>query len=113
MILGKSRVLGSIFNRGPVPCGGDQNTVSQAGVRPLDPLAPTHNMANLRTVFDPSDWSNSRFVLAGGQSGNPASPHYDDHFPLWQRGEAVPIAWTQEDVLRAAVSSLRLVPDRC
>jgi penicillin amidase len=111
MILGKSRLLGAIFNRGPVPCGGDQNTVSQAGVRPLDPLAPTHNMANLRTVFDPSDWSNSRFVLAGGQSGNPADPHYDDLFALWQRGDTVPIPWTPDEVLRAAVATQRLVPD--
>ena len=110
-VLGKSRLLGAIFNRGPVPCGGDQNTVSQAGVRPLDPLAPTHNMANLRAVFDPSDWSNSRFVLAGGQSGNPTSPHADDLFALWQRGDAIPIPWTPDEVLRAAVATLRLVPD--
>ena len=25
------------------------------------------------------------FVLPGGQSGNPLSPHYDDLFPLWRR----------------------------
>ena len=40
---------------GPVPCGGDCNTVSQAGARPADPTDFTHNMCNLRTVFDLAD----------------------------------------------------------
>ena len=30
-----------------------------------------------------------RFALAGGQSGNPFSPHYADLLPLWQRGQTV------------------------
>ena len=109
-IFGKIWWLRWLFNRGPIPCGGDQNTVSQAGVRPTEPTEPTHNMANLRAVFDTSDWSNCRFVLCGGQSGNPLSPHYDDQFELWRRGDAVPMAFTSEEVLRAAVTTLRLVP---
>ncbi len=110
-MLGDSRILGPIFNRGPIPCGGDQNTVSQAGVRPSSPFSPTHNMANFRAVFDTSDWSASRFVLCGGQSGNPVSDHYDDQFPLWQRGDATPIPWTPDEVLRDTKHSLRLVPE--
>lgn len=102
------RALGDVFNLGPVPCGGDADVISQAAVRPLDPLAPTTNIASLRAVFDVGAWENSRFVLPGGQSGNPFSPHYGDLFTLWQRGEGVPIAFTADEVRRAAVETLEL-----
>jgi penicillin G amidase len=52
-------------------------------------------------------------VLPGGQSGNPLSQHYDDQFPLWQRGEGVPIAWTPEAVRAAAVVTLTLASGAC
>jgi penicillin amidase len=95
---------------GPVPVGGDQNTINQHGCRPGEPTRSPHNIPGLRAVFDTSDWGNCRFVLAGGQSGNPLSPHYDDLFALWQRGEAVPISWAPDEVLRGTVSALRLNP---
>jgi penicillin amidase len=102
--------LSKAFNLGPVPCPGDFNTVMQAGTFPRTPTAQTHNFPNMRAVFDTAAWKNSRFVLAGGQSGNPCSPHYDDQFPLWQKGKAIPIAWEPGEVILAAVASLRLVP---
>lgn len=109
-LLGKHWLLKRLFNADPLPCGGDQNTVSQAGVRPLAPLAPTHNMANLRTVFAVGDWDTSRVVLAGGQSGNPLSPNFLDQLPLWHRGDTVPFPWTPDAVLRASKHCLRLLP---
>jgi penicillin amidase len=109
-VLGKHRLLKHIFNLPPVPVGGDTNTVSQAGVRPLAPLEPTHNFANLRMVFDPSNWGETRLDLAGGQSGNPLSPHYDDLFWLRERGDSVKFAWTPAEVLKAARETLRLTP---
>ena len=109
-LFGKHWLLGRIFNLGPVPCGGDQNTISQAGARPLNPTDFTHNMANMRTVFDLADLSRSQFVLCGGQSGNPCSPHHADQLPLWQAGETITIAWHQDDVIRTAKDTLRLLP---
>jgi penicillin amidase len=109
-LFGKHRWLGPAFNLGPFPCGGDCNTISQAGARPADPTAFTHNMANMRTVFDLADLSKSQFVLCGGQSGNPWSDHFDDQLPLWQAGEAIPIAWDQGTVIREAKQTLRLLP---
>jgi penicillin amidase len=109
-LFGGVRRLAGVFNVGPVPIGGDMNTVLQAGAAPLRPTDPTHNFPNLRAVFDTANWSNSRFVLAGGQSGNPFSANYADQFPLWQRGEAIPIAWEPADIIRSAVASLRLTP---
>jgi penicillin amidase len=102
--LGRVKALAPMFNRGPFPWGGDGNTISQAsGTSPMV-------VASLRTAIPVGDWDEARFVLPGGQSGNPFSPHYDDQLPLWQRGEGIPIAWSKEAVEGASVSALRLVP---
>jgi penicillin amidase len=110
--LGGRRWLHRVFNLGPIPCGGDTDTINQASVLPLEPTIDCKNIASLRVVIDVGAWHNSRFVLPGGQSGNPLSPHYDDLFPLWQRGEGVHVAWTQDEVRAATVATLELEPDR-
>lgn len=102
--------LRGVFDRGPYPCAGDTHTIPQASVPPLDPLGDPTAVATLRMVVDVGDWSASRWVLAGGQSGNPVSPHYDDQLQLWLRDEAIPIAWTDEEVRAATVADLRLLP---
>ncbi|MFO0877467.1 MAG: penicillin acylase family protein [Gemmataceae bacterium] len=104
------RALGAIFNLGPIPGGGDADVINQAAVLPLHPLTPSNNIPSLRAVFDVGAWHQSRFILPGGQSGNPLSPHYGDMLPLWQRGEGVPIAFTPDEVHQAAVKTLELAP---
>jgi penicillin amidase len=108
--LGRQPRVARLFNLAPIPWGGDHDTINQGAVLPLKPLDPCDNIPSLRVVIDVGAWHNSRFILPGGQSGNPLSPHYDDQFPLWQRGEGVPIAWTPEEVRQAAVQTLELVP---
>jgi penicillin amidase len=109
--LGVQRPLDRMLNVGPVPLGGDTNTVSQAGVLPLNPLRNPAAIPNHRTVIDLGDVERSRYVLAGGQSGNPLSPHYADLFALWRRGEGVPIAWSPASVAAATVDRLVLTPN--
>lgn len=108
--VGRIRPLDRVFNVGPLDSGGDTNTVSQAAVDPLEPLANPLVIASLRCVVDVGDFGRSSFSLAGGQSGNPFSPHYADMVPLWVRGEGVSIAWSQEEIDQAAKSTLRLRP---
>jgi penicillin amidase len=108
--LGERKVFAPVFNLGPIPWGGDSKTPSQASAPPADPLGNPAFLATLRLVIDVGAWHDSRFVLAGGQSGNPLSPHYADQFPLWRRGEGIPIAWTEDEVRRAACTSLELLP---
>jgi penicillin G amidase len=103
--------LAKIFNRGPVPHGGDSDTINQGSVFPPDPLGNCHSFASVRMVVDVGAWENSRWSLPGGQSGNPLSPHYDDLFILWQRGDGVPIAWTPEEVQKATRQTLFLRPN--
>jgi penicillin amidase len=108
--MGRSRWLRRVFDIGPVPFGGDADVINQGAALPLDPLGNVDNIASVRVVIDVGDWSACRFSLPGGQSGNPCSPHYDDLFGLWLRGEGVPIAWTPEEVRAAARETLELVP---
>ena len=108
---GGQPLIGKVFNRGPFPWGGDSQTISQAQ-RSLK--IPTYNptgIANLRMVLDVGEWEDNTFVLAGGQSGNPFSRHYDDQLLLWQRGEGVTLAWSEAAIQEGAVASLRLEPD--
>jgi penicillin amidase len=98
------------FNRGPFPFGGDGNTLSQAGTAPIKVPSNPGVVASLRMTVDVGDWDRACFVLPGGQSGNPFSPHYDDQLPLWLRGEGVPIAWTAGALAAATRETLYLSP---
>lgn len=109
-VLGRRRPLEQIFDLGPVPVGGDANTVAQALVHPLEPTGDPGAIPNVRAVIDLADPGASRFVLAGGQSGNPLSPHYDDQFALWLRGDYLQLAWTESQFARATRRTLVLEP---
>jgi penicillin amidase len=108
--VGDRKPLDKVFNLGPFPWGGDANTLAQAAVNPLDPLANPGYIPSLRAVFDVGTWEESRYVLPSGQSGNPLSPHYDDQLPLWRSGRSIPIAFTEHEVERATTSVLQLLP---
>jgi penicillin amidase len=109
-LVGGVKPLDAIFDRGPFPCGGDATTIPQASVSWLHPTGDPIGIASMRLVIDVGSWDESRVALAGGQSGNPLSPHYDDQIPLWQRGEGVPLPWSPEAVERATRHILELVP---
>ena len=107
---GDKKPLNRLFNLGPLPGYGDGTTVNHAGIEFWDPLRQPNVTAHLRSVIDIGDWGASRFVLLGGQSGNPLSPHYGDLVPLYQRGEGVPVHWEDDAVARHSVATLTLVP---
>jgi penicillin amidase len=109
---GARRPLDRVFNRGPYPWGGDTNTVNQAAVNLADPASTVLVIASLRIAVDVGNWEVSRYVLPGGQSGNPLSPHYDDQLDLYLRGEGVPIAWSAEAVEAATREVLQLEPKK-
>jgi penicillin G amidase len=92
--------LSQIFNRGPIPFGGDTHTVTQAGLDLMKPEANPTSVAGMRAVMDVGAWENTRFVVAGGQSGNPFSPHYDDQLELWKAGKSIGIWKGRDELLR-------------
>ncbi len=103
--------LDRVFDLGPFPWGGDANTVAQTSPDPVDPMrGTTIAIASLRMTVDVGAWENCRFALPGGQSGNPASPHYDDLLAHWRRGSGVPIPWDEPQVAAATEATLELTP---
>jgi penicillin amidase len=85
-----SPILGWIFNR-RLEVGGAQETVAQVGWDPNDPFTAIWAPC-WRIVADPARPERSRWQQFTGQSGHPASPHYDDLQERWLRGETQPLA---------------------
>ena len=108
--VGERRPMDKVFNLGPFPWGGDANTVSQAAVSFLDPVANSPFVTSMRMVVDVGAWEDNRFVLPGGQSGNPMSPHYVDQLDLYRFGGAVSFAWSDDAVRSNVVAELLLEP---
>jgi penicillin amidase len=109
--LGAKPPLDGVFNLGPYAFGGDATTVSQASMDFRDPFGPVIGLPNLRMVLDVGAWDDARWALAGGQSGNPFSAHYDDLAARWARGETVRLAWSEARVREVTVATLTLRPD--
>ena len=84
--------------------GGAQETVSQIAYDPNDPYnavwAPSWRM-----VADPTDPDRSRWQMFTGQSGHPASPHYDDLQADWLQGRTQPMCgegpWSELELVPA------------
>ena len=77
----------------PIPTDGDNFTVNRATPR-IDfesVVYPDVHGAGLRAVFDLADLDRSRFIIAGGQSGNPLSAHYGDQVKRWRDGQYIEI----------------------
>ncbi|MEM7046908.1 MAG: penicillin acylase family protein [Pseudomonadota bacterium] len=58
-------------------------------------LRHTHGAA-LRVIFDLADLDRSRFIIAGGQSGNVLSRHDNDQLELWREGAMIEMAKPQD-----------------
>jgi penicillin amidase len=109
--LGQQKPLDRIFDRGPFPYGGDTNTVWQAAFVPKLPIRPEGGFtASWRQILDVGNWDASIGVHTTGQSGHPASPHYDDMIPMWLSGEYHPLLWTRERIEAHLEARLTLEP---
>lgn len=86
--MGKVRPLNLLFNVGPAEIAGGHETISQTGfVLNGDGFYPVLVGPQMRIVHDLSDVENSWSALPSGQSGHPLSPHYDDQFEMYIKGE--------------------------
>ncbi len=103
-----ARVAEAPRDVGPLPKGGSGSTPMAATYRATD-FRVTAGAA-FRMVADVGNWDESRVVNAPGQSGDPASPHYDDLATLWARGDYVPLLYSRDAVDGAARLRIRLRP---
>jgi len=97
--------LGRLFDPPVAEMGGASTTPDVFVVNPDGIEAPS-----MRFVADLADPDATRLVNFMGQSGQPASPHYQDQFWPWVRVESQTLPFTEEAVARAARHTLRLVP---
>jgi len=109
-VLGRVRALQPLFNRGPVPVGGDMNTVAQASYVGSRPFVVHSYTASYRQIVDLSDLNRSVAILPGGQSGHPASRHYSDMIDAWRRVEYHPMLFDRGEIERQAEGRLTLMP---
>jgi penicillin amidase len=86
-LLGKSKLLRPLVNRGPYPMGGDGETNLRALFSQIQPPYTTVLAAGLRMVvaFDPQP--KGHMVLITGQNEYFLSEHYDDMTALWLLGK--------------------------
>jgi penicillin amidase len=110
--LGARAPLDRLFNRGPVPMGGDADTVWNSMVAPFDPADSRLPMIGppFRFIADLGDLDRSLGQLLPGQSGQPSSRHYADNVDAWLAGEYHPMLVDRRSVLAQATKTLRLLP---
>lgn len=88
----------------PAVCmGGDSDTVQAATYgwvegTPFSVLT----LSVYRQVVDLADPSGAQWVIPGGASGRPDSPHYADQLPLWAAHRRAPMLWGWTAIERQA-----------
>jgi penicillin amidase len=83
---------------------GDDTTLFRAGMAGAS-FAATHG-ASYRGVYDLADLDRSLFMLAPGQSGNPASPLSHNFLRRWHDGDTISIGSRPASV----AAEIKLVP---
>jgi penicillin G amidase len=103
--------LAELFTGGEAPLGGDEQTVQQGLFEPDGGSYDAVVIPSWRQIIDLSDFDRSVGTHTVGQSGNPASPHFNDLFPLWIRGEHHPLPFSRGAVEASAEGTVTLVPE--
>lgn len=65
-----------------------------------------------RAIYDLANLDASRYIIPGGQSGHPLSPHYGDLAPLWRDGEFIEISTAKDAIKQGAIGTLVLKTER-
>jgi len=107
--LGMVKPLKKIFNRGPIPFGGDIDTVNVGSSLPNQPEVII-TVPSYRQIVNLADPKASLSIHHPGQSGHPASKHYDDFIKPWRRVEHHPMLFERGMVEENATGTLRLTP---
>ena len=104
-------VLGRIADLAIATDGGAY-TVNRGASRVADPDSPFADIhgPGYRAIYDLSDLTQSRFMIATGQSGNPLSSHYGDLLRDWRDGRYMRLGLKRRDLEAVAEGVFRLVP---
>ncbi|MBN2025784.1 MAG: penicillin acylase family protein [Actinobacteria bacterium] len=131
-LLAGSGPLRRLLNLGPVPLGGDGETVNCAfsegdptiqvlarscmGGAPALPFLPAFHSDRVyagpvfRMIVDLSEQGKSIWCLDVGQCSNPLSRFYDNFFHAWKEVDYEIMAFREEEVRESADGTLKLKP---
>jgi penicillin amidase len=107
--LGRMPGLEPLFVAAELPLGGDEQTIRNGGFEGDGPF-DVYVVPSWRAIYDLADLDRSVGILPTGQSGNPASPHWNDQSEGWARDELRPLPFSRTAVDAAATGRLTLVP---
>jgi penicillin amidase len=108
--MGIRKPLDKVFNYGPLPIGGDNDTLCQTAIDPEDPYDNKTIAPTFRQIIDLEDFSKSMVIHAPGQSGQLGSIYYDNLAKLWIKGQYHPMQWTRSHIENEAQGILNLMP---
>jgi penicillin amidase len=108
--LGTIKPLDKIFNRGPYPVGGDIDTVNMGASLHSQPDVVI-TVPSFRQIINLTDMKGSRSGHSPGQSGHPASKHYDDFIKPWLHVEHHPMLFERGMIEENAGGTLHMTPD--
>lgn len=109
--IGTIKPLDKVFNRGPFPIGGDIDTVNMGASLPNNPEVVI-TVPSFRQIVNLADVKSSLSMHAPGQSGHPASKHYDDFIKPWLRVEHHPMLFERSMIEANAEGNIRLEPEK-
>ena len=108
--LGMVKPLDRVFNRGPIPIGGDIDTVNM-GASLVNSPETVITVPSYRQIVNLADLKASLSIHHPGQSGHPASKHYDDFIKPWLRVEHHPMLFDREMIEENKEGILNLLPE--
>ncbi len=109
--LSSVKLFAPLLNRGPFPVGGDIDTVNMGASLPNNPKTVI-TVPSYRQIVTLADMSASRSGHAPGQSGHPASKHYDDFIQMWLHVEHHPMLVKHEDIEANTQGILHMMPKK-
>jgi penicillin amidase len=102
--------IGRLWKPLSIPSPGDGFTINQSDLTPHFPPDPATIIASCRLIIDVGAWDECLAALPGGQSGHPASPHYQDRISEWREGEYFPLLFSKAHVIAAVRGRWLLEP---
>jgi penicillin amidase len=111
-LLSKQKPFNLVFDVGPVPIFGDDDTVARSGfirdenLKPFDVVIGT----SYRQIVDFSDFDQSKWIMPPGQSARLSSPHHSDLLPLWAAGKYTDMLWSKSKIVANSCQKTLLQP---
>ena len=110
---GTQRIIGRLFNRGPLPVPGDNDTLFASPPEPAALYDQAAAIPSYRLLVDFAPGGETTAALAGGQSGHPLSRDYANQLGAWRRVDpGHPLLLERAAIERETRATLRLLPER-